>query len=419
MEKNKIDVINIRKGLGLAEEYISHVYSFSIGIFFSCGSRDETKGMEGLTHFLEHMLFKGTNRRSAKELFQKIESLGGAFDAYTTKENIIIITRFLREYQADVVDIILEIMNEAAFPKDEFDKERAIILEEIKSSREDPEDRVFDLLFKVAFSPHPMSNPIIGYQSIVEVLERSTLLDHFRSFVSQPTTIAVAGNYDHESLVKRIGDLKSDTRPLFQRAEPVFNAGQIIVEPRKDISQVYVAMGTRCVPFVDPSRYTVSVISSTLGGGMSSRLFLRLRETEGLAYNIQTFNEFFSDVGLFGIFFVTDQKNLSRCLKSIRDELVGLKRNNFSKEELNIHRSLIKGNFLIGLESTTNRMLRLGRSFSQLKEIPSVSMIIDAIDGIDQEKTASLVEQLANPANYSIAVVGKANKEEVNIFFES
>lgn len=417
--KSKVDVINLKERLKLAGEYIPFLYSFSIGIFYSCGSRDELIGREGLTHFLEHMLFKGTNRRSARELFRKIESLGGAFDAYTTKENIIIITRFLKEYQDDVLEILLEIMNEAAFPKNEFDKEKAIILEEIKSTKEDPEDRAFDLLFETGFNPHQIAKPIIGYQSTVEKLARTNILEHFNSFVSQPITVAVAGNYDHDSLIKKIRNLKSGSGSLLERAEPPFNPGKIAIEPRKDISQVYVAMATKGVPFCDPSRYALNVITSALGGGMSSRLFLRLRETEGLVYNVQTFNEFFSDMGILGIFFVADQKNLKRCLVAIRDELINVSKNNFTTDELDIHRSLIKGNFLIGLESTTNRMLRLGRSLSQLGEIPTISEITSAIDHVDQKTIESMIQDLCDPSKYTMAVVGKALESETNIFYES
>ncbi|HIE05469.1 MAG TPA: insulinase family protein, partial [bacterium (Candidatus Stahlbacteria)] len=415
---SKFEIIKLRERLNFVGEFIPHVYSFSAGILFACGSRDEVSGSEGLTHLLEHMLFKGTNRRSAKELFKKIESLGGSFDAYTTKENMIIMTRFLREYQDGVVDIILEMLNEAALPDEEFGKEKSIILEEIKSTNEDPEDRVFDLFFETVFKPHQIANPIVGYKTTVERLGRENILDHFDAFISQPITFSVAGNYDQESVLNRINSIRIDNKPIFKRSPPVFHPRRIGFEARKDLSQVYVVLATEGVPFVDDRRYAMNIISSALGGGMSSRLFLRLRETEGLVYNVQTFNEFFTDIGIFGIFFITDQKNLGRCLDAIGDELKELGNTNFSNEELNIHRSLIKGNFLIGLESTTNRMLRLGRSLAQLKEIPSVSDITSIIESIDQKSVAPLLKKICDQRNYSIAVVGKAEEEEIRSFFK-
>ncbi|RKX70627.1 hypothetical protein DRP53_04320 [candidate division WOR-3 bacterium] len=418
MAGDKLEILNLGPKLKFIGEFIPHLYSFSIGIFFSLGSRDENRGKEGKTHFLEHMLFKGTRKRSAQELFKKIESLGGTFDAYTTKENTILVTRFLKEYQDDVVDIILEMMNEATLPEDEFEKEKAVILEEIKSSREDPEDRVFDLLFEVAFKPHPIANPIVGFSESVISLTRDEILGHFQSFISQPITVAVAGNYHQDSLIDKIGRIRGNDLERVSRIKPTFNAKKVAIEGRRDISQVYVALGTLSFPFPDERRYPINVISSALGGGMSSRLFLRLREREGLVYNIQTFNELFSDIGLMGIFFIADQKNLYRCLEVIKEELLKLKGSGFTDEEIQIHRSLIKGNFLIGLENTSNRMLRLGRSLSQLGKVPEIAEVIEKIDGVDHESISELLPKLCSPDRYTIAVVGEAEEDEVRGFFE-
>ncbi|HID32226.1 MAG TPA: insulinase family protein, partial [bacterium (Candidatus Stahlbacteria)] len=244
------------------------------------------------------------------------------------------------------------------------------------------------------------------------------VFDFFQRFRSQSITVAAAGNYDTEFLVGKLQDLRNGKRPSFIREPPIFNEQKTGIESRKDISQVYVAMAVPSVPFVDDRRYAVNIISSALGGGMSSRLFLRLREKEGLVYNVQTFNEFFSDIGLLGIFFVTDQKNFPKCLEAIRDELLRVRYENFTEEELSIHRALIKGNFLIGLENTSTRMLRLGRSLSQLGEIPSVANVISNIESIDQESVAPLLEKLCDPTRYSIAVVGSARPDDVRRFYQ-
>ncbi|MEO0105963.1 MAG: pitrilysin family protein [candidate division WOR-3 bacterium] len=415
IESKSIIHEDLTPGLTIVAENIPRYYSFSLGIFINRGSRDEVPKINGITHLIEHMLFKGTRRKTALEIVRMIEGLGGSFDAFTTKENLVIVTKFLSEHLISIFDLVLEMLLESKLEKDDLEKEKSVILEEIKSSNEDPGEYVFDLLFKAIFNTHAMGMPITGTTESVSNIDLKTVSAHYREMLQNKMTIALSGNFQYEEFVKlarnRFAGYKLNTNV---RKKPDAFVSSSIVQTRKDISQVHLALAIPAVEYASPIRHHLILLSTILGGGMSSRLFQRLREGEGLVYDVHSFLDLYCDCGVFGFYFNCDKKNLKKaieCLKFIFDEINQRK---FDKEEIKIAKTYVTGNLLLGLENSTNRMLRLGREFSYLGKITPITDTVDKIKNITDDELNNLIAPYFNLSNYSIAGVGPIKEDELN-----
>ena len=271
------------------------------------------------------MLFKGTSNKSSLDIVKFIEGLGGAFEAYTTKENLVIITKFLSEHATDVFNLIAELLLESKIVQKELVKEKSVILEEIKSSNEDPGDYVFDLLFKALFPDHAIGRAIAGTKRSVKQIDIKKTKKHYRRLLTKDIVIAISGNFDQKKIQKLAADKFGQLRAIkTKRRKPGSQCSSIIVQRRKDISQVHVAFGLPGVAFTSPLRYRFSIMNTAFGGGMSSRLFQGLREKEGLVYNVQSFLDFYSDCGLSGFYFVCDKANLKGVAKQLKAIFIDL-----------------------------------------------------------------------------------------------
>jgi predicted Zn-dependent peptidase len=391
-----------------------------MGLFIDCGSRDESPANNGISHLLEHMLFKGTSNRSSLDIVKYIESLGGAFDAYTTKENLVIITKFLSEHISNVFNLISELLLESKIAKRELIKEKSVILEEIKSNIEDPSDYVFDLFFKSLFPDHPIGRSIAGTERSVKKIDvRKTKL-HYRKLLMRDFVIAVSGNFNQ----KKVRELAADKFGHLggvkaRRIKPVARCAKTIVQRKKDISQVHVVFGLPGVAFTSPLRYHFSIMNTAFGGGMSSRLFQGLREQKGLVYNVQSFLDFYSDCGISGFYFVCDKDNLKGVAKQLKSIFADLDKDGFHKEEINLAKTYLSGNLLLSLESSTNRMLRLGREMLNFKKIATIDEVIAMISKINEQHINDLIEKYLNPKKYTIAAIGPITIKEIDDIFRA
>ncbi len=402
---------NINSNLRIVAEPLNQYYSFALGLFLAYGARDEDKDFNGITHLIEHMLFKGTSKRSALEIVRLIEGLGGSFDAFTTKENLVIVTRFLSEHLIKVFELISEILLESKFGNEEFIREKSVIMEEIKSNNEDPADYVYDLLFEVLFKEHPMGMPIAGTIDSVSALAIDRVQTHYQNLLNYPMVVAVSGSFNLDDLVsfaqQRFG--RGGLASLRRQSPSRYLPGERY-QIRNDISQIHLCFGVPAVSYISDIRHTVFLLNTMLGGGMSSRLFQGLREEKGLVYDVHSFVDFYSDCGIMGFYLSTDKKNLFPIIKELKKIFSAIYRDGFGSEEIEIAKTFITGNFLLSLESSTNRMLRIGREVSYLNKITSVEEIVSKIKMTTRNEINNFTKEYFDLKKYSIAAIGPIDR---------
>lgn len=412
---NSIIIHNINSEVKIVGEHLPQYYSFALGLFINRGSRDESKKDNGITHLIEHMLFKGTSRKSALEIVRMIEGLGGSFDAFTTKENLVIVTRFLSEHFIKVFELICEILLESRFGEEEFLKEKSVIIEEIKSNNEDPAEYVYDLIFDAIFKTHPMAMPIAGTIESVSSLNLSNVQRYYQDVIKSRIVIAVSGNFNFTDLLKT-------TRTKFASVCQVRNEREhiepykprAVFQTRNDISQIHLVFSVPAVAYSSNLRHPLLLLTTMLGGGMSSRLFQGLREQKGLVYDVHSFLDFYSDCGLLGFYLTADKKNLDKIIEQLKNIFGELFKNGFAKDEIEIGKTYVTGNFLLSLENSTNRMLRIGREVSYLNKTVSVDETVRLINKIEEDEIQGLVNTYLDLSRYSIAAVGPIDERIID-----
>jgi predicted Zn-dependent peptidase len=413
-ERNKIIQAQISPAVRIIAEKIPKFYSFSMGFFINHGARDESLEDNGITHLIEHMLFKGTSRKSALEIVKMMESLGGAFDAYTTKENLIIITKFLSEHINLVFELIAEILLESKIDSSELDKEKSVILEEIKSSNDDPGDTAFELFFRTLLPDHALGRPIAGTMKSVKQINAPRTKRYYRELLNREMVIALSGNYDYDqiaSLAKQKFPGQELSRP--KRTTPEQQLGKVAAESRKEVSQVHFVFGTRGVEYVSEKHYQLSIMNTAFGGGMSSRLFQGLREKDGLVYHVQSFLDFYCDCGISGFYFICDKKNIPKVIRRLKTIFKEISTQGFNKEEIERAKTYLSGNLLLSLESSTSRMLRLARESVYTPSVASVDEVVARINSVDEAQINNLLSDFLHPQQYTAAAVGPITQKEV------
>ena len=412
-EKNKIIQARISPAVRIIAEKIPKFYSFSMGFFINHGARDESPQDNGITHLIEHMLFKGTSRKSALEIVKMMESLGGAFDAYTTKENLIIITKFLSEHISLVFELIAEILLESKIDSRELNKEKSVVLEEIKSSNDDPGDTAFELFFRTLIPDHALGRPIAGTMESVTRIDASRTKRYYRELLNREMVIALSGNYDYDQ-VTDLAKKKFPGQDLHeaQRTVPEQRLGKVAAASRKEVSQVHFVFGTRGVNYVSDRHYGLSVMNTAFGGGMSSRLFQGLREKDGLVYHVQSFLDFYCDCGISGFYFICDKKNIPKVINRLRDIFHEIRTQGFNKEEIERAKTYLSGNLLLSLESSTSRMLRLARESVYTPHVASVDEVVASINSVDEVQVNSLISDFLDPRQFTVAAVGPITQKE-------
>lgn len=360
------------------------------------------------------MLFKGTAGKSSLEIVKFIESMGGSFDAYTSKENLIIMTKFLTGHLADVFNLIAEILLESNIGIAELAREKSVILEEIKTENDDPSDYVFELLFSKVFGDHPMGLPIAGTEQSVMSIDVAGAREFYRRLLTNRLVIAISGNFDGDVLARLAAARFGSCAALCtERVAPRYCRPAVAVQTKKEISQVHLACVAPSVAYDSPERHATLILNTIFGGGMSSRMFQALREAEGLVYEVQSYVDFYVDCGIFGYYLVTDRKNLERTADKVRQVYKTIRDEGFSDEEIKIAKAFITGNLLLGLESSTNRMLRLGRETMYLDKVSTVDDVVAKISNVSSAEINGLIGRYFDHRRYSIAAVGPVTEGEV------
>lgn len=401
-------------GIKVISETIPYVKSFSLGFWFNVGSRDENFGNNGITHFIEHMLFKGTQKRSASKIANEIESLGGYLNAFTSKEQTCYYGRGLSNHIGKTFEVLADMVQQPAFKPKEIKRESGVVVDELYDIDDNPEELIFDKFEEIVFKGNSLSLPIIGTEKNIKGFSQPDLLDFVgRQYGFNRFIIAASGAVDHGNLL-RLTD-KYIKRDLGNSAikRKHFNS---VISPKpdfqvieKDIQQVHVIIGKPTYGYKSPKRTSAALLSQILGEGSSSRLFQSLRERNGITYQINTFLNSFYDISTFGVYFSTNEKMTERAVQITLKEFKKIRENKVSERELNKAKESVKGNMLLSLESTSNRMIRMAQSEFYFNRVKTTEEILKNIDAVTAENIRETANELLDENSFIKLIIKSKN----------
>ncbi|MHB8641924.1 MAG: M16 family metallopeptidase [Gaiellaceae bacterium] len=403
------EISELDSGERLITEHVPGVRSVAIGYWIGVGSRDEKDERAGVSHFLEHLLFKGSSRYSAQEIAEIFDGLGGELNAATSREHTVLYARVTDAHLETAVDVMTDMVFSPTFA--ELDSEREVVLEEIAMYEDTPQELVHDLFSEAVFGTHPLGRPVIGTREVISTVSRRALSGYHRSmYVGGNVVVAAAGNVDHAQVVSLVERAQRgpDEPPRGVRVRrPLLAAPPPSVRfQRKDTEQYHVCIGAPGISRSDRRRFAASLLDSILGGAASSRLFQEIREKRGMAYAVYSYASQYSDTGLVGFYVGTREENLVPCLEIAAAELADIAAGNLRPRELERAKENLKGRIVLSMESTATRMTRLGKSLITDTELLSVDRVIAEIDAVAPDEIAELAALLFAPDRLSAAGIG-------------
>jgi predicted Zn-dependent peptidase len=382
-------------GMRFVTDRMDSVESVSLGVWVNAGARNETAEINGVSHLLEHMAFKGTARRSALDIAVEIENVGGHLNAYTSRESTVYYATVLKEDAALALDIVSDILMNSTFVDDELARERAVVLQEIGQANDTADDIIFDTFQETAYPDQPLGRAILGTTDIVSQMPRETLKGYIDTqYGSDRMILSAAGNLDHDALAG-LAEKAFGSVTAAQAAEPqvgVYSGGDN--REVRDLEQAHLVMGFEGVGYDDDDYYPLAVLSTALGGGMSSRLFQEVREKRGLVYSIYTFSSAYHDGGLFGLYAGTGEEEVAELVSVVCDELKRVAADRMDGEEIARSRAQIKAGVLMSLESTSSRAERVARHLQIYNRIIPVDEIARRIDSVTAGDVRRVAERL-------------------------
>lgn len=400
---------NLKNGIRVVTEHIPHVNSISIGVWIEVGSKNEDKTINGASHFIEHMLFKGTDKRNAKNIANTIDGIGGHINAFTGKECTCYHVKVLDSHYKLAIDILADILLNSKFDEVEIGKERSVIIEEISMYEDSPEDLVHDLLSQTLYNNHSLGLSILGTRKSLSDLDRKSLLDYMKKYYTADNiVISVAGNFEENRLIEEIKEKfgkMNGTRRIYKNRNTIdynFKRASKI----KDIEQTHYCLGFKGVSLLNRKElYPLLVVNNLLGGSMSSKLFQKIREEKGLAYSVYSYPSIYKNGGSLNIYAGTNANQLGQVKELIFSELNELVNKGIQDEELTQTKEQLKGNYILGLESTSSRMSSIGKSELLLNKIYTPKEIISLIDCIDIESVNEIINKVINLNNFASVIV--------------
>jgi predicted Zn-dependent peptidase len=403
-------------GVRVVSEELPDLPSVTVGIWVENGSRYEQPEQAGISHFLEHLFFKGTKRRTAAAIAEEIDAVGGVLNAFTGKEYTCYYAKVLREHLSLALDLLADIFTESVFAQEEIDRERSVIIQEISQVEDTPDDYVHEL-FNLSFWPgHPLARPIAGSEQTVSGLNR----DHFLTFLDaryRPDRILVAGagNLTHQQLVdvasRMLGGLQGRTTPI-DGGPPVPRPA--VAVHAKELEQVHLCLGAPGIAQVDGERYAAHLLNVALGGGMSSRLFQEIRERRGRAYTVYSFLSSYADAGYVGVYCGTSAEWLREVVEVIRTELARVTRDGLGAEELVRAKNQMKGNMLLGLETSDSRMSRIAKNEIYFGRDVPLEEVAVGIDAVTNDDVVRMAGRLFRPDTFALTVLGDLKGAELD-----
>ena len=403
-------------GVRVVADRMPSAQSVTIGIWVNVGSRDEGPGEEGFSHFIEHMLFKGTSTRSAAQISREIDSLGGEMNAYTGRETTTFYVKVLDRHLSRALELLADVFHHSVFNAKDVEKEKQVVLEEVRMVEDDPEDLVQDLHMEQALKAHPLGRPILGKPSTIQSLRRGDLLRFIgRQYHPEETLIAVAGNFDIKEAIRLLrrsfGSFTKPERPRMNRWPSDVGKGVLIRHKR--LQQAHLCLGFKGLRNDHKDRYGLYALNTLIGGGVSSRLFQEVREKRGLAYSIYSYAASFSDTGTFTIYAATRPKQAAQVVEVVRRELRRLHREGIARAEIDRIKEQMKGSLMLNLESTPSRMTKVAKDELYHGRYLSLNEVMAGIDAVSGAQVSRMADELLTAESYSVTALGPISARDL------
>ena len=409
---------DLDNGIPVVMESFKNVRSVAIGVWVKIGSRYETRTENGISHFLEHMFFKGTKRYTAKDIAVEIDTMGGDLNAFTSREHTAFYVKMLDDYLERGINLLSEIFVHSTFPDDEVEKEKKIIKEEIKMVEDTPDDYIHDLFTQTIWGREGLGQPVLGTRETIASFTRDEIMSHIRRYYgTKDLVIACAGNFGHEEVLRmlneRFGSLRQGSAtktgdvPDFRFSRKVFV---------KDLSEAHVCIGVPGLSQVSKDRYALFILNTILGGSVSSRLFQEVRENRGLAYSVYSFTAMYCDTGLLGVYAGVSRKRVREACELIVREMLGLSKT-LTEDELDKAKRHLKGNMILALESTNSRMNNIARQEMYYGRYISPDEIIRSVDRVKIAEVRGLADRLIVRDRFSATAFGPLEKDVLEGIF--
>jgi predicted Zn-dependent peptidase len=405
----------LANGIRVVSETLPKTRSLSIGVWVKIGSRHEPREVGGVSHFIEHMFFKGTRKRSARDIATEVDSLGGEMNAFTSQESTTYYIKVLDEHLPAAVDILSDILLGSRFDPADMEKERKVILEEIKGVEDTPDDYIHEMFTAAVWPDNSLGRPILGTRDTIGSLKHADIVKYIDDYYCpREIVISVAGNFEHARLIdllnnafgklSRTGVSKQDVAPTFR---------QTVTVKKKQLEQVQVCLGCRGLPYVHEDRFVVMALNTILGNSMSSRLFQEVREQNALAYSIYSYVTAYRDAGLLTIYAGTDPANTVQAIQLIVKELKKIRDEGITPAEETRVKDQIKGNLVLSLETSNSHMGRIARQEIYFGKYLSVDDIIKCVDMVSAEQVQRLARQFFQNDSLSLSILGPLNRSDV------
>jgi predicted Zn-dependent peptidase len=407
----------LKNGIRVVSEHIPYVNSISIGIWIKSGSRLESLDNNGMSHFIEHMMFKGTSNRSSKQIAEEIEELGGQINAFTGKEATCFYVKMLDEHYNVGIDVLCDMVLNPKFSKSDIEKEKSVIHEEINMYEDSPEDLVSDILSFASWGENSLSYPILGTEGTVKNFNYEKLIDYFnKTYTPQNIVISIAGNFNEEDILYTLNN-KFSRWETHDNVDIVLSSPELnknIIVKNKDIEQVHVALTMKGIELGNEKLYSLLAVNNYFGGGTSSRLFQRIREEHGYVYTIYSYPSSYKNAGVFNIYFALNEQYIENAVSLIYEEIDSILKYKMTDIQIKKSKEQLKGNYILGLESISSRMFGMGKSELMLSKVFEPKEILNKIDSITTEDIHDVIENVFSKGVISAAAVGR-NVDDKNL----
>ncbi|HUK15152.1 MAG TPA: pitrilysin family protein [Bryobacteraceae bacterium] len=404
-----IEFTTLSNGVRVITEAMPHVRSVAVGIWIGTGSRRETPERNGISHFIEHMLFKGTARRSAEDIARSVDSIGGNLDAFTAKELVCFNTKVLDQHLSLAFDVLADLVLYPLFREDDIEKEKGVILEEIKMEADSPDYLVHEIFSANFWKDHPLGKPILGTRETVKRFDRNAVLEYYSAaYVPSGLIVTAAGNLTHDRLVALVREHFESQKPgvpLPPEVVPSTHA-RIALRSKKSLEQVHLCLGVPSYPLPHQERFACYVLNTLLGGGMSSRLFQNIRERQGLAYAVFSELNPYRDTGCLSIYAGTSLESARQVVELILKEFRQLKENLVAEEELRRAKDHLKGSLMLSLESTASRMSNLARQEMYFGRFFTLDELVESIESVTATDVQRIALTFFDPKQIALTILG-------------
>ena len=400
-------------GLTVVSQKMTEVRSASVGFWFDVGARDEPDRLAGTSHFLEHLLFKGTERRTAKQIADEFDAVGGDVNAFTGKEATCYYARVLDDDLPMALDVLSDMITNSLIDPEEFESERRVILEEIAMHEDAPDELVHDLFYRSMWEGHPLGRPVLGYNKTISEVAPDQVREYWlERYGPANMVVSAAGNVDHDKLVATLEESlagREGRRTLRSDAPPAPQPGVHVI--RRPTEQAHIVIGTEGLQRSHDERHALAVMDTVLGGGMSSRLFQEVREKRGLAYSVYSYRSLFADTGAFAVYAGTTPQNAQTVVDLVFEEIESLKRNGITDIELKRAKGHLKGSLVLSSEDPGSRMNQLGRQQLTLGEIRSTDEQIALFDAVEMDDVRNVIDKIFGSGSYRVTIVGPFDED--------